>query len=83
MPLSTAPTIAREDPSTEGSASASAADVGLQRTIRFPDEEPRASQLQIWEYTLNAIQNASTRKERVSSRLVCIHENKEDDEKFA
>jgi NhaP-type Na+/H+ or K+/H+ antiporter len=47
MPLSTAPTIAREDPSTEGSASASAADVGLQRTIRFPDEEPRASKPQV------------------------------------
>lgn len=41
MPLSTAPTVARgEGPSAEQSAAASAADIGLQRTIRFPDEAP-------------------------------------------
>lgn len=45
VPLSTAPTMARDEgASREASAMASAAastgDVGLQRTIRFPDEQP-------------------------------------------
>lgn len=40
MPLSAAPTMAREEVSAQPSAAASSGDVGLQRTIRFPDEEP-------------------------------------------
>lgn len=44
MPLSTAPTVARSEGVGAGpSAAASSADVGLQRTIRFPDEEPVGS----------------------------------------
>jgi hypothetical protein len=41
MPLSAAPTIVRgEEESAQPSAATSSGDVGLQRTIRFPDEEP-------------------------------------------
>lgn len=45
VPLSAAPTVARGEgggagDSAGGSAAASTGDVGLQRTIRFPDEQP-------------------------------------------
>lgn len=44
-PLSAAPTVAREEGTNAGqSAAASTADVVLQRTIRFPDEEPVGAQ---------------------------------------